>query len=56
VVAGVGAVNLGTATVFGIAAGTGAAVVAQNPVWLAVGSVLGLLVGIIVERRRDPKP
>jgi hypothetical protein len=44
------------ATVFGIAAGVGAAVVAHSPLWLAVGSVAGLVAGIILERRHGSTP
>jgi hypothetical protein len=55
-VASMGRVTLATATVFGIAAGVGAALVARNPLWLAVGSVGGLVAGLIVERRHSPTP
>jgi hypothetical protein len=52
---GAGAVTLGTAAVVGMAAGASAARVTHTPFWMAVGSLGGLLVGVLAERRQGPK-
>jgi hypothetical protein len=51
-VASLGALNLITVTLFGMAAGAGAALAKHSPIWLVFGCVWGLIAGVWVEQRR----